>query len=274
MATSTSSYSFSKPTIGGDEDAWGASLNANWDQIDDLLDGSSPITGIDIDGGTMDGVTLGAASAVAITASTLTVTYGEVETDADAATVGSFFNIADLSAASNVPSAFSSGPATGIFPAQNAANGMQILAFLNNNGRLARRRLRSGSFGTWHTILDSEIMHTSAEVTVADDAAGTITPPRNGGMAAITYNGDSETPQSAFSALIWYDVGSTGEGVVKVSSGIGGSVTAQSSGGVLTGTTGTNGVVTVSASANLIYIENRSGNSAEFRVDWLGAGEP
>ena len=63
MATNTTTYSFQKPTVGGDEDAWGGYLNGNWDSIDDLLDGTTPVTGIDINSGAIDGTPIGAASA-------------------------------------------------------------------------------------------------------------------------------------------------------------------------------------------------------------------
>jgi hypothetical protein len=43
MATTTTTYSFQKPTVGGDEDAWGGYLNANWDSVDNLLDGTTAI---------------------------------------------------------------------------------------------------------------------------------------------------------------------------------------------------------------------------------------
>ena len=43
MPTTTTTYSFQKPTVGGDEDAWGGYLNANWDSVDDLLDGTTAI---------------------------------------------------------------------------------------------------------------------------------------------------------------------------------------------------------------------------------------
>lgn len=63
MATNTTTYSFQKPTVGGDEDAWGGYLNGNWDSIDDLLDGTTPVTGIDINSGSIDGTAIGANSA-------------------------------------------------------------------------------------------------------------------------------------------------------------------------------------------------------------------
>jgi len=63
MPTNTTTYSLQKPTVGGDEDAWGGYINTNLDTIDDLLDGTTPVTGIDINSGSIDGTPIGANSA-------------------------------------------------------------------------------------------------------------------------------------------------------------------------------------------------------------------
>jgi len=39
MPTTTTNYSWNKPSVGGDEDAWGGYLNGNWDSVDTLLGG-------------------------------------------------------------------------------------------------------------------------------------------------------------------------------------------------------------------------------------------
>ena len=39
MPTTTTNYSWNKPAVGGDEDAWGGYLNGNWDSVDTLLGG-------------------------------------------------------------------------------------------------------------------------------------------------------------------------------------------------------------------------------------------
>ena len=44
MPTPTTTYSLSKPTVGGDDNAWGTELNNNLDKLDDLLDGTLSIT--------------------------------------------------------------------------------------------------------------------------------------------------------------------------------------------------------------------------------------
>ena len=43
MATTTTSLAFNTPTPGTEEDAWGTLLNANWDKVDDLFDGTTPV---------------------------------------------------------------------------------------------------------------------------------------------------------------------------------------------------------------------------------------
>lgn len=52
MPTGTTTYGFQKPTVGGDTDVWGGFVNDMMDKVDDILDGTLPITpaaGNDID---------------------------------------------------------------------------------------------------------------------------------------------------------------------------------------------------------------------------------
>ena len=65
MPTTTTNYSWNKPTVGGDEDAWGGFLNGNWDALDTLLGGVTNTEFQILDGATvttaelnlLDGVT-------------------------------------------------------------------------------------------------------------------------------------------------------------------------------------------------------------------------
>ena len=50
----TTNYSLITPTVGADLNTWGGDLNSNTEKLDDLLGGDQPITGIDINSGSID----------------------------------------------------------------------------------------------------------------------------------------------------------------------------------------------------------------------------
>jgi len=68
MPTTTTNYSWNKPTIDGDESTWGGFLNGNWDALDTLLGGVSNAEFSILDGATVSTAELnyvaGATSAI------------------------------------------------------------------------------------------------------------------------------------------------------------------------------------------------------------------
>lgn len=107
-------------------------------------------------------------------------------------------------------------------------------------------------------------------VQVANNSVVTISPPNYGGFAYITsYDGSARNyPQSEFSNWIFYDCGGTlliEKGANLATLGTLFNVTTSN----VTGTTGTNGYVTVAVQTGVLKIENRSGGTLNINVAFV-----
>ncbi len=78
MPTTTTNYSWNKPTVGGDEDAWGGYINGNWDSLDTLLGGVSNAELSILDGATVTTAELNILDGVTSTAAELN--YNDITT--------------------------------------------------------------------------------------------------------------------------------------------------------------------------------------------------
>ena len=83
MPTTTTNYSWKKPSVGGDEDAWGGFLNSNWDSLDTLLGGVTNTEFEILDGATVTTAELNILDGVTATTAEINLLDGVTATTAE-----------------------------------------------------------------------------------------------------------------------------------------------------------------------------------------------
>lgn len=132
-----------------------------------------------------------------------------------------------------------------------------------NNSRSTKVTVRSDGY---LTLNGNDIGGT--QVTIADDAVASITPPRKGGFMFITSDGAGDFTAQRFSCSVFYDAGASLLIEKQTyAATVGDDVNVSTSD--VTGTTGTDGLVTVAVQSNTIKIENRSGVARLMQITFL-----
>lgn len=223
MGTTTTTFALNKPTVGGDDNAWGADLNTNADKLDDLLDGTIGITPNLLTGWEVAGV------AVTSTAAELNILDGVTATTTEL----------------NYVDGVTSSIQTQLDGKQASDADLTALAGLASNGMIARTgagtaAVRSIAGGTWVTATNGDGVSgnptldipASAIVTASETIASNLndtTLPTSSAVDAhipVKMNASGSAPMYACRAWVQFD-GTSGSPVIAGS----GNVTSVTKGG-------------------------------------------
>jgi hypothetical protein len=136
---------------------------------------------------------------------------------------------------------------------------VQTVMLMNLSSGAFMRGYASSAWGEWVQVTSPVNSRDWWEdVSVADDAVATLEATRNFGFVEVLAEG-----ASAFGGLCYFDIAGSPDAIAYC-----GGTNFAASTGTPTGTTGTDGAVTIFATNGTLYLENRYGASRNFRIKY------